>query len=105
MTLAPDLLSVTARGVVIAIRAMPRAGRSGIAGLRAGALLVKLSAAPADGAANAELIDLLARALDLPRRQLSIVAGDRARDKRVLVEGVALSTLQARLSAILDAKR
>lgn len=90
------------RGAVLAVRAIPRAGRSGIAGRRGHALLVRIAAAPVDGAANDELIAILARALDLPRRQIAVVAGDRARDKRVLIEGVSPQSLESRLSAILD---
>lgn len=90
------------RGAVLTIRAVPRAGRSGIAGTRGDALLVRIAAAPVDGAANDELIALLARALDLPRRQIRVIAGERARDKRVLIEGVSPQSLASRLSAILD---
>lgn len=76
---------------------VPRAGRSGVAGTRDGALLVRLAAAPVDGAANAELIEVLARALDLPKRRIEIVSGDRSRSKRVRVIGmdarVALAAL------------
>jgi uncharacterized protein (TIGR00251 family) len=70
------------------IRVIPRAGRSGFAGLREGALLVRLAAAPVDGAANDELIALLAKALKIPRRDITIVSGERSRSKRVRVEGV-----------------
>jgi uncharacterized protein YggU (UPF0235/DUF167 family) len=87
---------------VIAVRAIPRAGRSGIAGLRGNALLVRLAAAPVDGAANDELVAVLADALGLARRQLTVIAGTRGRDKRVLVEGVPLETIARALSAILD---
>ena len=82
---------------MIDVRVVPRAGRSGVAGVRDGALLVRLAAAPVDGAANAELIEILAKALDLPRRRIEIVSGDRSRSKRVRVIGldaqVALTTL------------
>lgn len=75
---------------------VPRAGRSGIAGVRDGALLVRLAAAPVDGAANAELIEVLAKALDLPKRSIQIVSGDRSRSKRVRVAGMdAQSVLSA----------
>jgi uncharacterized protein YggU (UPF0235/DUF167 family) len=87
---------------VIAVRAIPRAGRSGIAGLRGNALLVRLAAAPVDGDANDELVAVLADALGLARRQLTVIAGTRGRDKRVLVEGVPLETIARALSAILD---
>ena len=65
--------------------------------MRDGALLVRLAAAPVDGAANAELIAILAKALDLPKRRIEIVSGDRSRSKRIRIIGldarVALTTL------------
>jgi len=65
--------------------------------MRDGALLVRLAAAPVDGAANAELIEILAKALDLPKRRIEIVSGDRSRSKRIRIIGldarVALTTL------------
>lgn len=73
---------------LIEVRVIPRAGRSGIAGVRDGALLVRLAAAPVDGAANAELIAVLAQALGLPQRSIEIVSGERSRSKRVRVAGV-----------------
>lgn len=94
-------LATHARGVQIAVRAIPRAGRSGIAGTRGDALLVRLAAAPVDGAANEELLAVLAGALGIPKRQLSVIAGERARGKRVLVEGASIASIQARLSNIL----
>jgi uncharacterized protein len=79
------------------IRVIPRAGRSGFAGLRNGALLVKLAAAPVDGAANDELIALIAKRLRVPRRDITIVAGQRSRTKRIRIAGIdrehALATL------------
>jgi hypothetical protein len=82
---------------------VPRAGGSRIAGLRAGALLVRLAAAPVEGAANAELIAVLAAALGVARSQLAVIAGERGRDKRVLVEGLSRDAVARALSAILDA--
>ena len=68
---------------------IPRAGRSGFAGLRDGALLVKLAAAPVDGAANDELIALLAKTLRIPKRDITIVSGERSRSKRIRIAGIA----------------
>ena len=67
------------------------------AGTRDGAILVRLNAPPVDGAANAELIEMLAAALDRPRRDVTIIAGERGRTKRVRVSGIALDTALARL--------
>ena len=47
----------------LAVRVVPRASKAGVAGTRDHAILVRIAAAPVDGAANAELIETLARAL------------------------------------------
>lgn len=73
----------------LAVRVVPRASKAGVAGMRDHAILVRLGAAPVDGAANAELIDTLARALGVPRRALAISAGATSRTKRVRVEGLS----------------
>lgn len=88
-----------AGGAIIPIRAVPRAGRSGIAGLREGMLLVRLQSAPADGAANAELLEVLSKALRVPRRDLAIVSGASARTKRVQAGGLTAAAVLERLSA------
>ena len=79
------------------VRVIPRAGRSEIAGLRDGALRIRLAAAPVDGAANTELIDLLAQALRIPRRDITIVSGERSRSKRVRITGLDRDQILAKL--------
>jgi len=83
----------------IDVRVIPRAGKSGIAGMRGESLLVRLHAPPVDGAANAELIEVLADAMDIPRRAVSIVAGARARQKRVRIDGVTQEFAVRKLSS------
>lgn len=82
---------------IIDVRVVPRATKSGIAGRRGDALLVRLNAAPVDGAANAELIDVLADALGVPRRAVSIVSGERSRQKRVRVDGLTHELIASKL--------
>jgi uncharacterized protein (TIGR00251 family) len=74
--------------VDLEIRVIPRAGRNEFAGLRDGALLVRLAAAPVDGAANEALIALLAKTLKIPKREITIISGERSRSKRVRIDGV-----------------
>ena len=91
------MIHATARGVDLIVRVIPRAGRSGVAGTRGDALLVWLQAPPVDGAANAELVTVLAAALNVPKRAVSITSGARGRQKRVTIEGVDEATVRARL--------
>ena len=79
------------------VRVTPRAGRSGIAGLRDGTLIVKLAAAPVDGAANDELIALLSKVLDIPKRDITIVSGERSRTKRIRITGLDRQQALAKL--------
>ncbi len=85
----------------IAVRVTPRAGRSAVAGQRDGTWLVRLAAAPVEGAANAALIELLAGALDLPRRQLTLISGEKSRNKRVRIVGLDPPDVAARLKEAL----
>jgi uncharacterized protein (TIGR00251 family) len=79
------------------IRVIPRAGRTGFGGLRNGALLVRLAAAPVGGAANDELIALIAKTLRIPRRDVTIVSGEHARSKRIRIAGVDCAEALSRL--------
>ena len=91
------MIESTPEGVVITVRVIPRAGRSGVAGTRDGALLVRLNAPPVEGAANEELIQVISSALRLPKRAVTIVAGERSRTKRVRVTGVDADHVASRL--------
>jgi uncharacterized protein len=81
----------------INIRVIPRAGQSGIGGMRGDAVLVRLRAAPVDGAANVELIQVLADALGVARRSISIVFGEHARQKRIRIDGVTDEYVHSKL--------
>jgi uncharacterized protein len=91
------VIESTRDGVAITVRVIPRASRSGVAGTRGGALLVRLTAPPVEGAANAELVAVIADALQVPKRAVSIASGERSRSKRVHVTGIDRITVESRL--------
>jgi uncharacterized protein (TIGR00251 family) len=88
--------------VELQIRVIPRAGRNAFAGMREGALVVRLAAAPVDGAANEALIDLFSKTLSLPKRNITIVSGERSRLKRVRIDGLDREQVLAQLGVHLD---
>jgi uncharacterized protein len=90
ITDAPD-------GAILDLKVIPRAGTSMLAGSRDGAILVRLAAAPVDGAANTALITLLAGLLDLPKRDVVLLSGHASRNKRVKVVGVPAAIVRQRL--------
>jgi uncharacterized protein len=87
----------TPDGVVIDVRVITRASKSGLAGTRGDALLVRLQAPPVKDAANTELVEFLAATFGVPKRAISIVAGERSRQKRVHVQGIDAVTASSRL--------
>lgn len=90
-------------GVTLAVRVTPRGGRDALVGggKGAGHFAARLAAAPVDGAANAALIALVAKAFGVPRRDVSIQAGATARLKRLHLSGdpQVLAGIAARLYA------
>jgi len=93
-----EIIQSTPEGVVINVRVIPRAGRSCLDGTRGDALLARLQAPPVDGKANEELIGLIAAALQVSAHAVSIVAGERSRQKRVRVSGIDARTAVSRLA-------
>ncbi|HET9264881.1 MAG TPA: DUF167 domain-containing protein [Vicinamibacterales bacterium] len=87
--------------VQFAVRVVPRAGRSGVAGIREGALVVRLAAPPVEGAANEALVAYLAELMGRPRRDVAILSGQKSRTKRVQISGVTARELDGKLSGIL----
>ena len=93
-------LTITARpaGVRFGVRVQPRASRDGVAGLRDGRLVVRVTAPPVDRAANDAVVRLLADWLDVARARVRIVSGETGRNKVVEIAGVADADIRRVLS-------
>jgi uncharacterized protein YggU (UPF0235/DUF167 family) len=79
-----------------AVRLTPRGGGDRVEGVVDGVLRVRVAAPPVEGEANASLIRLLARELDVPRSAVAIVAGAGSRTKTVAVAGLARESIVRR---------
>jgi uncharacterized protein (TIGR00251 family) len=75
------------RKLIFKVRVVPRASRSELVGEHDGALRARIAAPPVEGAANDELIRLLARAFSVPRSAIDITAGHTSKLKTVCVVG------------------
>jgi uncharacterized protein len=96
-----DWVVPIAGGSVLRLHVRPGASRSGLAGLHGNALALRVGARPVGGAANREVVDLLAGALGVPGSSLEIVAGGRGRDKRLRVHGLGPEAIRSRLAPLL----
>ena len=88
----------TSKGVLLPVRAVPRASKNEIQGVHGGALKVRLQAPPVEGKANAALIRFLSDALDIPRPHISIASGETGRNKAVLITGLSKTEVLKKLN-------
>ncbi len=80
--------------LTINVRVISRASKSEVVGMVEGHLKIRIAAPPVDGAANAELIKVLSKYFDVPKRQIELISGETSRVKKVRVSGVG--SLQAK---------
>ena len=79
--------------ITFSIRVVPRASRSEAVGEFDGDLKVRIAAPPVDGAANEEVVKLIAKLFSRPRADVEIVAGDTSKTKRIRVRGGSVKRL------------
>ena len=88
----------------LAVRVQARARRDEIVGERGGSLLVRVTAPPVEGKANAAVCKLLAKRLGLAPGKVAVVRGASSRDKVVEIDGIEAAELRRRLD-VADASR
>jgi uncharacterized protein (TIGR00251 family) len=98
----PGWLAADDNGVHLAVRVVPRARKSEVAGVQEGSLRIRLAAPPVEGAANRALIDFVAQCLGVRRQQVEIESGQHSRHKRLFVEGLRAEEAVRQLSALLE---
>jgi uncharacterized protein (TIGR00251 family) len=93
------MVDLRQRGEAVAftVRVVPRASRNKIAGIHDGAVRIRLTAPPVEGAANEALISFLSSVLRVPKRDIELVSGQTARNKVVSVSGLSPAEVEARL--------
>ena len=84
-------------GVIVAVKVVPGASRTAIAGELSGMLKIKVSAAPEKGKANQSLIEFLAKRLGVKKNAVSIVAGKTNPVKRVQICGMTAEEVMGEL--------
>ena len=86
--------------VQLTIRVIPRASKPGIAGTRQGALLIRLQSPPVEGAANSELVELMAGTFGVAKRDVTLVSGEHTKLKRVAIATIDQRQFNAALRSI-----
>jgi uncharacterized protein (TIGR00251 family) len=89
---------------VLALRVTPKSSQDAIVGWHGDALKIKVRAAPENGRANAAVIAVLAEALGVPKKSITIESGETSRQKRMHIQGLAQPVARARLDTLLSSQ-
>jgi uncharacterized protein (TIGR00251 family) len=76
-----NYIRISGNFLFLDIKAIPGASKSGLGEVREGRLKVRIAAAPEDGKANEELRSFLAKALELPKKDIILESGEKSRLK------------------------
>ena len=92
------VLTEHAEGLVLPVRAQPRARKPGVLGEQAGALKIAVTAPPEQGRANEAVIEVLCAALGLKKAHVEQLSGHGSRDKKFLLHGIRAAEVQVQLA-------
>lgn len=88
----------------ITVRVTPRSGKDSLESGAGGVLLVRVTAAPDEGKANAAVCRLVAAALDVPKSSVTVVRGHTARTKALEIGGLEQDDAERRIAGALGAR-
>ena len=81
--------------LLLDVKAVPGASKSELGEVRDGRLKVRIAAAPEDGKANEELRSFLAKTLELPKKDVVLVTGEKSRLKTLRLPASAREKLDS----------
>jgi hypothetical protein len=85
--------------VVLSCRVQPNSSREGIGEIKNNALIIRLNSPAVEGKANDALIRFLSKRLGIAKSRISIIQGERNRNKLVSIEGVRPEEIAGLLTA------
>lgn len=88
------------KGLTFDIQVIPHASRAELVGAQNGALKIKVTAPPVEGAANEACIKLLAKELGLKKSQMEISSGAKSRKKTVMIKDINKAELETKINNI-----
>lgn len=89
-------------GVVLPVKAQPGARKSELRGEQDGMLKVAVTQIAEKGKANKALIAVMSKGLKLRKSQIELISGPTSSQKRFLIHGETVATLQDRIKQVLD---
>ena len=86
----------------LSVYIQPRSSRNRVAGLHGEAVKLCITAPPVEGKANQAVIKYLAGLFNIPKSALEIKSGQQSRSKKIILNGISLTTARQALEEVLD---
>ena len=83
--------------ILLRVRVQPKSSRNAICVETDGRIRVALTAPPVDGAANMALLAFIAKALGISKGLISLIAGEKSREKTLQIRGLSGAEIRTRL--------
>ena len=97
----PPWLKVHNNGAVIDLLVQPRASKNEVCGVIENRLKVRLTSPPVEGAANKLCCSFFAKQLKIAKSNVTVLTGEKSRQKRLFVEGLCVDEILEKLSGLL----
>jgi len=81
----------------LVVRVQPRSNENALVGWSGDIVKVRVTAPPVEGAANTACLSVLSKLLDVPLTHVSLIKGERSRNKVVRILGLTEDQVQDRL--------
>jgi uncharacterized protein (TIGR00251 family) len=94
----PAYLKAHPEGTLLALKVTPRASKNEIGEALGDELKLKVTAPPVDSAANRAVLEFLAEALGCSKSSLSLLKGETARHKTILLRGLSPERVARKLA-------
>lgn len=95
-------LNATKEGVRLTLRVQPKASRIGPVGVLGESLRWSVTAPAAQGKANKQLIESIAKTFGVSRKQVTLVSGSNSRNKVVEIVGYSTSNAATKLRSLMS---
>jgi uncharacterized protein (TIGR00251 family) len=85
------------QGILLTVYIQPGSSQNEITGLHNGALKIKIQSPPVDGKANAAVLKFLCQWLNCAKKNVTLVAGEKTRVKKILLRGLSRQLLEEKI--------
>ena len=89
-------------GTVLSLHVQPRSSRNHIVGLHGDSLKIKVTSPPVEGAANKSCFVYLAKLFNLPKSEITLIFGEKSRQKRFLLNGLSPQYVESIIHAVIS---